>query len=377
MIIRIEAFGPNPAIHTHPIDDCDMYKKSQAVRNLITDEASKSYRPQDIAISVRELAEEALGEGSGAAYLRTKDVANIQQVIRGPMTTHLIGSNDLGNDIAEAIKLLLEEGYQVQEIFSTSTSSASASSSSASTISMTLSKQGFVFVTMDQLNKLSRHGWLTLIDSTHKTNKWDWRLFTLYVRDNIGCWCVGGHFFVDGEDSIILTKALRIIRRFAPNWNPRYFLPDQSAIEANAINMVFRGLEAGEMECTIILCTVHIMRTWMSKIYGEAARNKMILAMHRQTRAGCEENIQQAINLAPTLTVKNYIIKNYANNSEKWALWARQHSPLLLQVTTTNAIESYHSELKSTTSSSHGLIGMFQFIIFILDSLLLMKLFKI
>ena len=357
--VRIEAFGPNPAIHTHPIDDCDMFKKSLAIRNLITEEASKSYRPPDIAISVRELAEEKLGEGSGAVYLRTKDVANIQQVVRGPMNTYLIGSCDLENDITEAIKSLLEEGYQVQEIFSSTPTSTSTSLFSTSTTSTTLSKQGFVFVTTDQLNKLSRHGWLTLIDSTHKTNKWDWRLFTLYIQDNIGCWCVGGHFFVDGEDSIIITKALKIIRRFAPNWSPQYFLPDQSAIEANAINMVFRGLEAGEMECTIILCTVHVMRTWMSKIYGEAARNKMILAMHRRTRVSCEENVKQAIELAPTSAVKKYITKNYANNTEKWGLWARQHSPLLLQVTTTNAIESYHSELKSTTSSSHGLIGMF------------------
>ncbi|CAB5210279.1 unnamed protein product [Rhizophagus irregularis] len=27
----------------------------------------------------------------------------------------------------------------------------------------------------------------------------------------------------------------------------------------------------------------------------------------------------------------------------KWALWTQQHSPLLLQVTTTNPLESYHS----------------------------------
>jgi hypothetical protein len=95
----------------------------------------------------------------------------------------------------------------------------------------------------------------------------------------------------------------------------------------------------------------------MSKIYGEDVRSKMVLAMHRRTRPGCEESLQQAIDLVPTHTVRNYIMKNYVNNTEKWALYARQHSPLLLQVTTTNAVESYHSELKSTTSPSHGLIG--------------------
>ncbi|GES76067.1 hypothetical protein GLOIN_2v1776807 [Rhizophagus clarus] len=44
-------------------------------------------------------------------------------------------------------------------------------------------------------------------------------------------------------------------------------------------------------------------------------------------------------------------------NTHQWALWARQHSPLLLQVTTTNPLESYHSELKKSTSLKYGLIG--------------------
>ncbi|CAG8649939.1 1040_t:CDS:1, partial [Dentiscutata heterogama] len=41
---------------------------------------------------------------------------------------------------------------------------------------------------------------------------------------------------------------------------------------------------------------------------------------------------------------------------EKYALWARQHSPLLLQVTTTNPLESYYSEFKKTTSKQHKFI---------------------
>ena len=74
--VRIEPFGLNPAIHTHSIDDCDMFKKSQALRDLITEEASKSYQPPDITISVKELAKTTLGERSGVDYLKTKDVAS-------------------------------------------------------------------------------------------------------------------------------------------------------------------------------------------------------------------------------------------------------------------------------------------------------------
>jgi len=80
-------------------------------------------------------------------------------------------------------------------------------------------------------------------------------------------------------------------------------------------------------------------------------------AMHKKTKIGCELLVQQAINECPISTIQRYISRNFAKNTHQWALWARQHSPLLLQVTSTNALESYHSELKRTTSPQHGLIG--------------------
>ncbi|CAB4477296.1 unnamed protein product [Rhizophagus irregularis] len=79
--------------------------------------------------------------------------------------------------------------------------------------------------------------------------------------------------------------------------------------------------------------------------------------MHKRTKIGCEKLIQEAINNCPVPTIQNYIRRNYMRNTQQWALWARQHSPLLLQITSTNPLESYHSELKRKTSSLHGLIG--------------------
>lgn len=43
---------------------------------------------------------------------------------------------------------------------------------------------------------------------------------------------------------------------------------------------------------------------------------------------------------------KNYIRRNWLDSLPKWANYAREHSPLLLQATTTNPIESFHSALK-------------------------------
>ena len=84
----------------------------------------------------------------------------------------------------------------------------------------------------------------------------------------------------------------------------------------------------------------------------------MIAMMHKRTKIGCESLVQDAINRCSVSSIQNYIKRNYTKNTEKWALWARQHSPLLLQVTLTNPLESFHSKLKKIMSSLHGLIGM-------------------
>jgi hypothetical protein len=89
----------------------------------------------------------------------------------------------------------------------------------------------------------------------------------------------------------------------------------------------------------------------------------MIQAMHKKTKIGCEELIERAIRTCPLQSSANYIKRNYSKNTEKWALHSRQHSALLLQVTTTNPLESFHSEVKRVTSRAHGLIGEFYLII--------------
>jgi hypothetical protein len=179
------------------------------------------------------------------------------------------------------------------------------------------STKGIVFAHPEQIKKLQHHGWLTLIDSTHKTNWYNWRLFTLYIRDTYGCWDVGAHFFVSSEDGDTISKALRIIRDSYCRWSPRYILSDQSSIEAKSIKQAFPGVNAGEQECEVILCVVHIMRTWMTRIYDKKTRDVMVAAMHKRTKIGCEQLMQSAINKYPVPAIQNYIKRNYSKNTQQ------------------------------------------------------------
>ncbi|CAG8820899.1 8940_t:CDS:2, partial [Cetraspora pellucida] len=320
--------------------ESDRIKRSKVIRDLVKNEAVKNYPPPAITLAVKEYAANKLGLGSSVCELTRKEVTNIKYKVRGPMEAHLIGNSNLKLDISESISYLIEKGYLVERY----------SVSQRST-------KGIVFVHPYQLKKLERHGWLTLIDSTHKTNRYDWRLFTLYIRDTYGCWNVGAHFFVSSEDSDMVAEALLIVRKKCCRWSPRYMLLDQSSIEAKSIKKTFPGITASEQECQIIFCIVHVMRTWMQRIYEKEIHDIMIVAMHKRTKVGCENFVQDAISRCSVPAIKNYIKRNYMNNTQQWGLWARQHSPLLLQVTSTNPLESFHSELKKITSSLHGLIA--------------------
>src|SRR5256885_17238325 len=99
----------------------------------------------------------------------------------------------------------------------------------------------------------------------------------------------------------------------------------------------------------------------MTKIYKKKICDIMITAMHKRTKISCENLVQDAINRCTVSSIQNYIRRNYMRNTQQWALWACQHFPFLLQVTSTNPLESYHSELKKLLSLKYGLISTFSF----------------
>ncbi|CAG8641422.1 2589_t:CDS:2 [Cetraspora pellucida] len=88
-------------------------------------------------------------------------------------------------------------------------------------------------------------------DSMHKTNRYNWHLFTLYICDTFEYWNVEAHFFVSNEDENTIAKALLIINNKYCRWSPCYMLLDQSNIEAKSIRQVFPSIIAGAMHSIV------------------------------------------------------------------------------------------------------------------------------
>jgi hypothetical protein len=65
----------------------------------------------------------------------------------------------------------------------------------------------------ENLDALRKSGHITLMDSAHKTNKHGWKLYTVLVRDSFGSWLAGGHFFVSGEEQVIVGQGRQVVKR--------------------------------------------------------------------------------------------------------------------------------------------------------------------
>ena len=209
---------------------------------------------------------------------------------------------------------------------------------------------------------LRRRGHLALMDSTHHTNGLKWFLFTVMVRDESAKWVPCAHMLSEYEDGDIIREFLKVIRRWSgghEGWRLRYFITDDSAAEQRGVREAFLGLAEGATEVDHFLCRKHSERTLKRNLGAQdckAAYEHLYAALYfRHTRIGCEQSIEAAIQAAPERK-KDYIAREWWETRQIWAYYARQHSCLLLQCMTTNAVESWHHSIKSAADGKSAMV---------------------
>jgi hypothetical protein len=172
--------GPD---HTHDLVASDVRKAPTAIISFVEQEAHKGYR----APAIKDAANDRFKDkASGVEYLPLKTVINAQRKVRGGLNAPFIGANDLEVDLKDSFEWLKSKGYQVEGFEKSD-------------------YRGFAFATEESLKALRKSGHLAIMDSTHKSNKHSWKLYTLLVRDSFGSWLLGGHFFVSAEEQDIVA----------------------------------------------------------------------------------------------------------------------------------------------------------------------------
>lgn len=335
----------SPEGHNHELQALN-FKNSSAVLKVLQREVEKGYRPCDISNNVlnsRNGNLQAL-QRAGGTNVNRKTVDNAGHVWRRshPDTRLVIGDVPAPIQVDAAVEFLNKQAdWRIQSVqVGTST--------------------GIVFASEYGLQNLTRRGHLTLMDSTHKTNKLAWLLTTLMIRDEYKSWVPAAFILHDAGDSDILAEALIQVKRWCCHrWLLRYMLTDDSAAEQAAVKKAFQGLQHGEQEVTHILCITHSIRT-LKRHFGHPTKKDIFAHLYtalmtRRTKTGCIDSIQSAIKACKDDTAAvDYIKKEWLQHPEPWAMCARQHSSLLLQVRTTSPLESWHKSLKNNSKVLMG-----------------------
>ena len=365
-----------PAVHTHSLADVDKVRRPAAIKALIGKETLKSNSPLETIASIRQLAEEN-GLGEVAAFVTRTELVNTRRKQRQTELKPLVGDVHFGGEVRATAELLATKGYQWLSFGGTAASvltsviplinsdglgsSSSSSSTNNSNSEITDPAQGLVFAQPQQLAKLSTHGWLTLIGSVEDANKHGWKLFTLFVRDCLGCWDSGAHFFVSVTNSSTIAQALQLVRQLAHSWQPRYMLTDRSPAVTAGIETIFprathREQQEEQHVCEVIFSMTHTIQAWKRSITDPQALQMMIQALHCRTRLGFEYIIEKALSGCNNQATKQHI-KDCIASTDRWALFARQESPFLLQAASLSVLDAYHREVKRLSSAIPNLVG--------------------
>ena len=111
--VRIEWFKDLPD-YSHSLKESEKLKRSNAIRDLIIQKASKNYRPPEILNAVKEYATDNLNLGESVKELRQMEVMNIKYKVCRSLDAHFIGNPKWGSDIQNAISFLKEQEYLVE-----------------------------------------------------------------------------------------------------------------------------------------------------------------------------------------------------------------------------------------------------------------------
>lgn len=122
-------------------------------------------------------------------------------------------------------------------------------------------------------------GAVVLLDAAPDTNTLRWRPFTLLVRDSGASWLPAAHFLVSNTSGVVIEAALTEVKRFVPNWIPRFFVTDHANAEADGIAPF---AQAHRLDVRVLACQWR----WRMHVEQELAGRHLL---------GCREWIRLAI----------------------------------------------------------------------------------
>jgi len=96
---------------------------------------------------------------------------------------------------------------------------------------------------------------ITLMDGIYRTTKYGFPCFFLIVKTSLSVGRVIGTIILQYESEDLLTEGLKILKKWNPNWAPKFSMTDKSSVELQAIGNV-------HPLCIRLLCDFHRAQAW-------------------------------------------------------------------------------------------------------------------
>ena len=113
-----------------------------------------------------------------------------------------------------------------------------------------------VMQTKHQRELLNKYGnVITMMDSVYCTTKYGFPCFFVTVKTSLGIGRVVATVIPQYESEELLTEGLQVLKKWNPNWSPRFSMTDKSSVELNAIGAVHPS-------CIRLLCDFHRAQAW-------------------------------------------------------------------------------------------------------------------
>ena len=328
------------AVHCHPIDSKLNPRLPSKGKDMLKEvvEAHVLFKAKDIKCRLPQLLEDPASPNK--LKVLKLDMINSQTVgnLRRASNQFSVENRPrvVDEDVIAALRTIRETGIWCEHIDIPSQGA-----------------QLIAFASDFGLRYISNNQYLVMMDSTHCTNVWKWRLTTIYVRTKDCVWIVGAQLYISKENAHVLTIGLQSIKekiRLTYNdidWRPQYWLIDRSMTERRAIMTVFDNSPG-----TILYCTVHSLANLMKNVKcNQLVFNAMRKAIFSRSIEEMNEEIEKAISAASE-RIKNYLEFNWlrpgSTDRESWSMAYRNHSPALIQCSSTNPLESYHGDIKNS-----------------------------
>jgi len=351
--------------HSHSLDEIDQYKINSGVKNAVLEELRKGY-------SAKEVTKNFVGKGKasiypgvivcGGEYLDTAEVGAWRRDLKLPATEADPRRSGKGETWEEELAKAEESCQRLDMRYRLLRVKNQAGKWS----------NGIVWASDHRLKTLAKRGYITLFDSTHKTNLLQFKLFTWMCRTEVDhktyLPCAGALLDSESGDTIAaaLAQICHWIKDLGLEWRIKYALTDDSAAEQRAVALTFTeeskeslGNVFGEVEH--LLCQWHCKQTLNRQLHGDvltpANRHLQAALWSRRTEAGCDESIQAALDSIPDGTTikkknkpwdpKRYIREEWQATKRRWGNYRRMQEQILMQVRTTGGNEGWHNQLKT------------------------------